>query len=395
MMNRRQILGAAAAGAAMMTRMRSAQAATYDLLIKGGRVIDPSVGLDGVRDVAIAAGRIVAVDANVRGDATDTIDARGKIVAPGLIDIHTHAGGGKDSPALALQDGVTGFVDAGSGGPDNIDEIAAVVRGAPQIGRALVNVATRLGFTGGELMDINRANVSLVRGAIARNRDIVVGVKARMSRDVAGANDLEGLRRAQEAATSFNLPVMIHIGQSVSPMRAILPLLKRGDIVTHMYAPLPNSILDDQGRLIPDVAAARRRGVIFDFGNGVSGHFNWDMVERATKQGFWPDTLSTDWSPASRTTGVVDFPNVMSKLLMFGMPLARVVACATTNAAKAFDAFSDRGTLNIGAPADVAIMELREGSFEFLDNYEGRRTGRQRLFPIATVLNGKRVPART
>ena len=394
MMNRRQILCAAAAGAAIVARVPNVRAATYDLLIKGGRVIDPLVGLDGVRDVAIAGGRIVAIDADLKGDAADTIDARGKIVAPGLIDIHTHAGRGKDSPALALQDGVTGFVDAGSGGPDNIDEIAAVLRGAPQIGRALVNVAKRTGFTGGELMDINRANVSLVRGAIARNRDVVVGVKARLSHDVAGTNDLEGLRRAQEAATSFNLPVMIHIGQSVSPMRAILPLLKRGDIVTHMYAPPPNSILDDQGRLIPDVAAARRRGVIFDFGNGVSGHFNWDMVERATKQGFWPDTLSTDWNAMSRTTGVVDFPNVMSKLLMFGMPLAQAVACATTNAAKVFDAFSDRGTLNIGAPADVAIMELREGNFEFLDNFEGKRTGRQRLFPVATVLNGKRTPAR-
>jgi len=393
-MNRRQFLCAAATGAAIIARVPSANAATYDLLIKGGRVIDPSVGLDGVRDVAIAGGRIVAIEADIIGDAADTIDARGKIVAPGLIDIHTHAGRGKDSPAWALQDGVTGLVDAGSGGPDNIDEIAAVLRGAPQIGRALVNVATRTGFTGGELMDINRANVSLVRGAIARNRDVVIGVKARLSQDVAGTNDLEGLRRAQEAATSFNLPVMIHIGQSVSPMRAILPLLKRGDIVTHMYAPPPNSILDDQGRLIPDVAAARRRGVIFDFGNGVSGHFNWDMVERATKQGFWPDTLSTDWNAMSRTTGVVDFPNVMSKLLMFGMPLAQAVACATTNAAKVFDAFSDRGTLNIGAPADVAIMELREGNFEFLDNFEGKRTGRQRLFPVATVLNGKRIPAR-
>lgn len=394
MINRRQILCAAAAGAAVVARIPTAQAATYDLLIKGGRVIDPSVGLDAVRDVAITGGRIMAIEAGITGDAADTIDARGKIVAPGLIDIHTHAGRGKDSPALALQDGVTGFVDAGSGGPDNIDEIAAVLRGGPQIGRALVNVAMRTGFTGGELMDINRASVSLVRGAIARNRDVVIGVKARLSQDVAGTNDLEGLRRAQEAATSFGLPVMIHIGQSVSPMRAILPLLKRGDIVTHMYAPPPNSILDDQGRLIPDVTAARRRGVIFDFGNGVTGHFNWDMVERATKQGFWPDTLSTDWAATSRTTGVVDFPNVMSKLLMFGMPLAQVVACATTNAAKVFDSFSDRGTLNIGAPADVAIMELREGSFEFLDNYEGKRIGRQRLFPIATVLNGKRVPAR-
>jgi len=202
------------------------------------------------------------------------------------------------------------------------------------------------------------------------------------------------LRRAQEAAAPFNVPVMIHIGQSVSPMRAILPLLKRGDIVTHMYAPPPNSILDKDGRLFPDATAARRRGVIFDFGNGTLDHFNWDMVERATKQGFWPDTISTDWNVMSRTSGVVDFPNVMSKFLMFGMPLGQVIACATVNAARVFPAFDDRGTLNVGAPADVAVMELRDGTFEFVDNYKGTRTGRQRLFPIATVLNGKRTPAR-
>jgi dihydroorotase len=395
MINRRQFIGTAAAGAAMLARIPNARGATYDLLIKNGRVVDPSVGLDGVRDVAISGGRIAAVEANIAGGATDTIDARGKIVAPGLIDIHTHAGRSKEGPPLALQDGVTGWIDAGSGGADNIDQIAAVARGAPQTGRALVNIARTGVAPGGELMDITRADVSLARGAIARNRDIVVGVKARLSENVAGANDLEALRRAQEAAASFNLPVMIHIGQSVSPMRAILALLKRGDIVTHMYAPAPNGILDDQGRLFPDVAAARRRGVIFDFGNGVADHFNWDVVERATGQGFWPDTFSTDWNVMSRTTGVVDFPNVMSKFFMFGMPLSQVIACATVNAARLFPAFDDRGTLNVGAPADVAIMELRDGTFEFLDNYKGTRTSRQRLFPISTILNGKQTPART
>src|SRR5207237_2898979 len=137
--------------------------------------------------------------------------------------------------ALALQDGVTGFVDAGTGGADNADDVAAAVRGGPQIGRMLINIArTGLG-SGPELMDLNRANVALAQGAIARNRDVVVGIKARLSKNVAGDGDLEALRRAQEAMAPFNLPVMIHIGQSVSPMRAVLPLLKRGDIVTHMY----------------------------------------------------------------------------------------------------------------------------------------------------------------
>ncbi len=148
-----------------------------------------------------------------------------------------------------------------------------------------MNIARTGVIPGGELIDINSANVDLARGAIARNRDVVIGVKARLSSNVAGANDLEALRRAQEAAAPFNLPVMIHIGQSYSPMRAILPLLKRGDIVTHMYAPAPNGILDDQGRVIPDVAAARRRGIIFDFGNGVVDHFNWETVEQRDEAG--------------------------------------------------------------------------------------------------------------
>jgi dihydroorotase len=395
MMNRRQFVSAAAAGAAMFARVPNAHAATYDLIVKGGRVIDPSVGLDAIRDVAVAAGKIAAVEANITAEATNTIDARGKIVTPGLIDIHTHAARSKEGPPLALQDGVTGWVDAGSGGADNIDEIAAVARGAPQIGRLLVNIARTGVAAGGELMDLTRASVDLARGAIARHRDVVVGVKARLSESVAGANDLEALRRAQAAAAPFNLPVMIHVGQNYSPMRAILALLKRGDIVTHMYAPPPNSILDDQGRLFPDVTAARRRGIIFDFGNGGGGHFNWDMVERATRQGFWPDTFSTDWNAMSRQVpGVVDFPNVMSKFLMFGMPLSQVVACATVNAARVFPAFDDRGTLNIGAPADIAVLELRDGSFEFLDNYNGTRTGRQRLFPVAAVMGGKPAPPR-
>jgi dihydroorotase len=260
MMNRRQLV-CAAAGAALLARVPEALAATYDLIIKGGRVIDPSAGVDAICDVAIAGGKIVAVGANITGDATETIDARGKIVAPGLIDIHTHAGRSKEGPPMCLRDGVTGWVDAGSGGADNIDQVAAIAREAPQIGRALVNIS-RTGVTpDGELHDINRANVALAQGAIARNRDVVVGVKARLSNNVAGTNDLEALRRAQEAAAPFNLPVMIHVGQNYSPMRAILPLLKRGDIVTHMYAPGMNSILDEKGILFPDATAAPRRPV--------------------------------------------------------------------------------------------------------------------------------------
>jgi dihydroorotase len=140
MITRRQFVSAAV-GAAVCARVPKARAAGYDLIVKGGRVIDPSVGLDALRDVAIAAGKIAAVEPNITGETAATIDARGKIVTPGLIDIHTHAARSKEGPPLALQDGVTGWVDAGSAGADNIDEMAAVARGAPQIGRLLVNIA--------------------------------------------------------------------------------------------------------------------------------------------------------------------------------------------------------------------------------------------------------------
>ena len=185
---------------------------------------------------------------------------------------------------------------------------------------------------------------------------------------------------------------MIHMGQTSSPLPRLVDLLKRGDVVTHLFAPPPNSIVDDDGHILPAVLAARRRGVWFDIGNGQTGHMRWDTIAAIMKTGFWPDTFSTDWNTTSRTTGVIDLPNCMSKLLGYGMTLSEAIACATVNASRIFPVFNDRGTLNVGAPADVALLELREGNFEFLDNYNNKITGRQRLFPSGTVLAGKRIP---
>jgi dihydroorotase len=269
-----------------------------------------------------------------------------------------------------------------------------VAKSAPQPARVLINIGRAGILPTGDTMDVSRADVGAAREAIGKNRDIIAGVKARLSQEVAGANDYEVLRRAQEVVKDFNLPVMIHMGQTVSPLPKLLDLLKPGDIVTHMFAPPPNSIVDENGRILPAVMAARRRGVWFDVGNGRVGHLRWDIVERVMQAGFWPDTFSTDWTPEGRTAQVINFPNVMSKFLDFGMPLDQVIACATVHASRVFDVFRDRGTLNVGAPADVAILELRQGSFEFADNYGNKRTGRQRLFPSLTVLGGQRVPPR-
>jgi dihydroorotase len=395
MMNRRQFLSAAAVGAAALTRGPQAfatQASKYDLLIRGGRVIDPSVHLDAVRDVAISGGRIAAVEPSIAGAAADTIDARGKLVVPGLIDIHTHTGRSAEGPGLVLRDGVTGWIDAGSQGADGIEPIVAVARSSPQPGRVLVNIGRGGILPGGDTMDLSRADVAAARAAIEKHREYIVGVKARLSRDVVGTNDVEVLRRAQEVATSFNLPLMIHMGQTASPMGKLVDLLKRGDIVTHLFAPPPNAIVDDSGHILPEVLAARRRGIWFDIGNGQTGHMRWDTIAAIMKAGFWPDTFSTDWNTNSKTTGVVDLPNCMSKLLGYGMTISDAIACATLNPARIFPVFNDRGTLNVGAPADVALLELRDGSFEFLDNYKGTITGKQRFFPAGTVLAGKKIP---
>jgi dihydroorotase len=394
MLSRRRFLSAAAASAAIFARAPrafAAQQVRYDLIIRGGRVIDPSVRLDAVRDVAIAGGRIAAIEANIAGDAADTIDARGKLVVPGLIDIHTHAARAAEGPGLVLQDGVTAWIDAGSQGADHIADTIAVARSAPQQGRVLINIGRAGILPDGDTMDLARADVDAARNAIANNREFIVGVKARLSRDVAGANDYEVLRRAQEVATASALPVMIHMGQTISPLPRLFDLLKRGDIVTHMFAPPPNSIVDDTGHILPAVLAAKRRGVWFDVGNGQTGHMRWDTVGTIMKTGFWPDTFSTDWSTNSRQTGVIDLPNCMSKLLGYGMTLNEAIARATVNPSRIFPLFNDRGTLNVGAPADAAVLELRDGNFEFLDNFKNTITGRQRLFPSATVLAGKRV----
>jgi dihydroorotase len=390
MMNRRHFVGGVAMAALAAAHIPGAHAAaTYDLVIKGGRVIDSARRLDAVRDVAIAGGRIAAVEANIPAGGS-MIDARGKIVIPGMIDLHTHCGRARDVAPMTLSDGVTCWVDAGSNGADKIDESVANAKAAPNMGRVLVNIARAGILPDGDLMDITRADVGAARAAIERHRDTIVGVKARLSFNVAGSNDLEAIRRCQAVTIPFNMPVMVHVGQNVSPMPKILELLKPGDVVTHLYAPEPNSILDANGRLFPEVQAARRRGIWFDFGNGQNGHVTWDMAERAIRQGFLPDTLSTDYNANSRSTGVIDLPNVMSKFLLLGVPMDQVVAMVTSNAAKIVPAFRDRGTLNVGAPADVAVMELRQGNFEFLDNYGGKRSGQQRLFPIETVIAGKR-----
>ncbi len=394
MLNRRQFVGAAAVGAATIARGLQAFQVDHDLVIRGGRVIDPSLHLDQVADVAVSNGLITAVQPSVPGSTADEIDASGFLVMPGLLDVHTHYARDLNGPAICLSDGVTGWVDAGSEGADQIGEMVDVARAAPQPARVLLNIGREGILPDGDTHRLELADVDAAKSAIARHRDFVIGVKARLTEGVT-VDDVEVLRRSQEVASSFDLPVMIHMGQSATPMSTLLALLKPGDIVTHMFAPPPNAIVDEAGRIWPGVLSARRRGIWFDVANGRVDHLLWDTFDAIMAAGFWPDTISTDGNTTSRqAASVIDLPNVMSKFLSFGMPLEAVVACVTVNASRLYPFFRDRGTLNVGAPADIAVLELREDRFEFVDNYENLRVGTQRFFPYETVIAGRRAPRR-
>ena len=373
------------------SRSLGLRAATYDLLIKGGRVIDPSAALDRVMDVGIAGTRIARVASDIpASEATGVIDARGKIVTPGLVDIHAHLDA-EMPPTHCLSTGVTAIVDAGSRGADNVGELVTMAKSAPNRMRILLNIGrTGLGSTP-ELLDFANADVAAARRVVEANRDVIIGIKARLSKGVAGVHDLDAIDRAHEVTVPLGLPLMVHIGQTVSTIPALLARLRPGDIVTHVYAPPPNTIFDESGRIFPDVLAARKRGVLFDIGNGRGGHITWEMADRALEQGFLPDTISSDLTAPGRTDRVFDFPTVLSKFLMLGLSLEQVIARATINAARAIAPFRDLGTLAAGRPADVSVFELQTGEFEFVDNERTKRTGRQKLVPATVVVSGKQV----
>jgi len=387
MMNRRQFF----ASSAVLVGTPFLPARKYDLVIKGGRVLDASQRIDRLMDVGVKDGKIAALETSIpASDAGEIFDAKDRLVTPGLVDIHAHPRPGELSPQQVLSGGVTTVVDAGSRGADGIQDMIGVVKSAPNRVRILINVSRLGNQPEGELLKFETADAEAGRAAVRNNREFIVGVKARLSRPLAGDHDLDGVRRAHEITQPFGIPVMVHVGDTRSPLPDILALLRPGDIVTHVYAPPPNGILDSNGRVLPQVREARRRGILFDIGNGRNGHITWEVAERALQQDFLPDSISSDLNGAGLTDQVFDFPNVLSKFLMLGMPLDQVIARGTSNSAKAIPALKDLGTLRKGAVADITILELVSGNFEFVDNVNTKRAGKQKLFARAVFVAGKR-----
>jgi len=410
-LTRRQFLGSSSAAFALSAGGVGAQPhgrATrtgpdekpFDLLIRGGRVIDPSQNLEAVRDVAVQGGKIARVDAQIPpGQAREVISADGKIVTPGLIDIHTHVFPsvgpyGIEPDPYFVRRGVTTVVDAGTSGAFSFPAFRRfIIEKATTRIRALLHVVS-IGMVAGstedmgELLDLRYCVPELAVKAARENSDLVLGFKIRFSEKYTGPNDYEGMKRARAAADEARLPLMIHIGGSYTPLGEFLSLMKKGDVVTHSFNGHPHGLLDASGRLTPEVLEARERGVLFDVGHG-AGSFSFEVMEKCLAQGFRPDTISSDLYSANINGPVYDLATTLSKFLLLGLSLREVIERATANAARVFDFGAEIGTLKTGAEADIAVLELREGQFTFTDSGGKTRTGRQKLVPVTTVRAGK------
>lgn len=374
-----------------------------DILIRGGEVIDPSQQLRGVRDVAVSDGKIIAIDQQLADvEATNTIDARGLYVTPGLIDLHVHVYPGHtnlglDPDSLCPAGGVTTMLDAGSAGSCNFPGFRRDIidRAETQI-FALVHLSS-IGLVAtsvvGELMDRGYADREGCIRTIRENPDVAVGVKIRASRHIIGdgeqgwANFKDAVAAARESGTWL----MVHIGESPMPIPEMLELMQPGDCITHCFKGGGVRILDQNDVVFDAVKAASERGVIFDVGHGF-GSFQWEVCEAALEQGLEPTTISTDLHVRNLHGPVYDMPTTMSKFLHLGVPLDRVIEMSSTRPAAALNQSDELGTLRVGTRADIALLEKREGEFILTDSYRSQRTGRELLVAAATIRRGKIVP---
>ncbi len=379
------------------------QPAKYSLLIKGGHVIDARNGLDAVRDVAVADGKIAAVAADIpAGDAARVVDARGLYVTPGLIDIHAHVFWGTEAGAQygngpssvppdshSFRSGQTTLVDVGGAGWRTFPQFKAQV-----IDRSRTRVLSFLnivghGMKGGPIeQDLGDMDAKLTAQRARQFREHVVGVKVAHY----SGSEWDPVTRAVEAGRRADVPVMVDFGGNNPPqsLDALLNThLRPGDIFTHMYAHVRGRqpIVNADGQVEAFVLAARKRGVIFDVGHG-GGSFLFRQAVPATRQGFFPDVISTDLHIGSMNGGMKDILNVMSKLLNLGMPLQDVVKANTSRAAEVIKR-TELGHLGVGAEADIAVLAVREGNFGFVDSGGGQMAGTRKFECELTVKGGQ------
>ena len=378
----------------------------FDVLIKGGEVLDPSQNLRAKRDIGIRYGLVEALEAEIPAEkAQRVLPAAGKVVTPGLIDLHAHVfpyGSAIGIPAdeLVPYQATTTLVSGGDAGANNIAAFRRAV--VPQTRArlyAFVHIANigLAGFPVPELYNIDYAQTETAAKAVAENADIVIGIKVRMSENVIAKHGLEPLKRAITACEMAGTggKVMCHIGGVETPelMSQILDTLRPGDVLTHAFSGAPNiagkftNIVQD-GKLLPAATAAKQRGVIFDVGHG-GGSFDYTVAEAAMAAGAGPDTISSDIHVFSgNSPGMPYLTWVMSKFMNLGLSLEQVVAMATIAPAKVINRAPKLGTLQVGAPADLSLLEVVEGPVEFVDTRNNKRQGKVHIKPAGVVLAG-------
>ncbi len=373
----------------------------YDLILRGGRVIDPSQGRDEIADVGIRGGKIARIEPGLAAGATAEreLDASGKLVVPGLVDLHTHCywGGvplGVNADKIGPATGVTSWVDTGTAGAGNFEGFyyhviqRSRVRIFPLLHVSHIGllVISGLSVRRGELFDFGYLNLHELLRVGQKFRHALYGIKVRASINATGPNSHDALRVARVAADALELPLMVHVGGPPPFLDDVVEHLKEGDIVTHCFTPYHAGVVDHRFRIKDAAWEARERGVLFDIGHG-SGSFSFPVAEAALDQGFPPDTISTDLHSKCIDGPAFDLPTTLSKFLALGLDLPEVIARSTHRPAEIIGA--EVGTLREGASADVAVLRLESGEVVFHDCPGVARSGDQRLVAETTLIDGE------
>jgi dihydroorotase len=375
----------------------------YDLLITGGAVLDPGGGVKGRLDIAVEDGRIAWIGTGLPpAQAEQTLDVGGRLVVPGLIDLHAHAYGGvvpiaSDPDVAGVYSGVTTVVDAGSAGVQTLPAFLEMV-----VPRARTEVIPFVNIGRAGILNFppvqSPADVDVPAAirAIQRSHGCVRGVKFHAMRAAFAAMGIEVMRAAGKIARETGVPLMVHIGDWLTPeaftgTQELLPLMERGDIVTHMMTRNPGRLLDQGGGILPELMAARERGVYLDAAHG-NFHMDFDVARRLLDQGIFPDAISTDNSVPGRKNTFHSLTECMSRFMALGLTLEQVVQMTTASPARILQIADRVGSLARGKQADITVLELWEGEWEFADTSGNRITGRQALVPAATLKKGRGMP---
>ncbi|MGC4193269.1 MAG: amidohydrolase/deacetylase family metallohydrolase [Thermomicrobiales bacterium] len=373
-------------------------ATRFDTVITGGELVDPGAGHIGRFDIGIRDGKVAAVEPSIPAEAGDrAIDASGQVVTPGLVDLHTHVYWGAtywgiEADPVAARSGVTTWLDVGSAGGYSFPGFREwIVGGSTAKVYALLNVSS-IGLIAPtwELTNPDYWDVDLAAQVVEENRDIILGIKARIDRNTTRGVGIAPLEKARELADRVGLPLMTHIGNGPPTIDDVAAWLRPGDILTHCFTGNDMAIADEHGNIRPEIAQLQQDGLILDIGHG-AGSFGYRVAESMLEHGILPDVISSDIHQLSVQGPMFDLPTTLSKFLNLGMNLPQVVACATVNAARAVH-LEDAGTLALGKPADVALFRIEEGEFTFYDSVMTARTGSKMLVNTLTLVDGQELP---